>query len=59
MKPQLVIDGKTVRCSFDKSKKYGAIHMVNTFAIVDQLVLKQVEKRGDMAMVALRSTCIW
>jgi len=46
MKPQLAIDGKTVRCSFDKSKKYGAIHMVNTFTIVDEVVLGKWKSEG-------------
>ena len=37
----IAIDGKTVRRSFDKSKKQGAIHMVSAFSTANKVVLGQ------------------
>ncbi len=39
----MAIEGKTVRRSFDKGKKQGAIHMVSAFATANQVVLGQVK----------------
>lgn len=35
----IVIDGKTVRRSFDKKKRQGAIHMVSAFSAANSMVL--------------------
>jgi len=39
----IAIDGKTVRRSFDKSKKQGAIHMVSAFSTANKVVLGQLK----------------
>lgn len=42
----IAIDGKTLRGTYDKDKRSGAIHMVSAFSAVNQTVLGQV-KTGD------------
>lgn len=42
----IAIDGKTLRRSYDKGKRKGAIHMVSAFSTANQVVLGQV-KTGD------------
>tara|TARA_R110001599_G_scaffold253132_3_gene453360 strand:+ start:133 stop:1269 length:1137 start_codon:yes stop_codon:yes gene_type:complete len=37
----IAIDGKTLRRSYDKSKRKGAIHMVSAFCVENSLVLAQ------------------
>ena len=39
----IAIDGKTIKGSYDKSKRKGLIHMVSTFSAVSQVVLGQVK----------------
>ncbi len=39
----IAIDGKTVRRSFDKSKKQGAIHMISAFSTANKVVLGQLK----------------
>ena len=39
----IAIDGKTVRRSFDKNKKQGAIHMVSAFSTANKVVLGQLK----------------
>lgn len=39
----VAVDGKTVRRSYDKSRRRGAIHMVSAFAAANSLVLGQVK----------------
>jgi predicted transposase YbfD/YdcC len=39
----IAVDGKTVRRSFDKSKKQGAIHMVSAFSTANKVVLGQLK----------------
>ena len=39
----IAIDGKTVRGSYDKSKRRGAIHMVSAFASANSVVVGQVK----------------
>lgn len=42
----IAIDGKTLRRTYNKDKRCGAIHMVSAFSAVNQTVLGQV-KTGD------------
>lgn len=39
----IAIDGKTVRRSFDKNRKQGAIHMVSAFSTANKVVLAQLK----------------
>ena len=39
----IAIDGKTVRGSYDKSNKRGAIHMVSAFCAANEVVIGQVK----------------
>ncbi|MFT5295356.1 MAG: hypothetical protein ACI9YH_001370 [Colwellia sp.] len=39
----IAVDGKTVRGSYDKKSKQGAIHMVSAFAAENGVVLGQVK----------------
>ena len=45
----IAIDGKTLRCSYDKGKEQAAIHMVNAWATTNRLVLGQrkVDKKSN------------
>ena len=50
----IVIDGKTIRRSYDKSKRQGAIHMVSAFSNANNLVLGQVktdEKSNEITAI--------
>lgn len=40
----IAVDGKTVRRSYDKSKRKGAIHMVSSFSTANSVVMGQVKK---------------
>ena len=55
----IAIDGKTVRRSFDKSKKQGAIHMVSAFSTANKVVLGQLKtaaKSNESVPWALKLT---
>ncbi|SQD80115.1 conserved protein of unknown function, might be transposase [Moritella yayanosii] len=39
----VAIDGKTIKGSYDKSKRKGLIHMVSAFSAANQVVLGQVK----------------
>ena len=39
----ITIDGKTVRGSYDKSNKRGAIHMVSAFFAANEVVIGRVK----------------
>ena len=55
----IAIDGKTVRRSFDKSKKQGAIHMVSAFSTANKVVLGQLKtatKSNESVPCALKLT---
>ena len=55
----IAIDGKTVRRSFDKNKKQGAIHRVSAFSIANKLVLgllKTATKSNESVPWALKLT---
>lgn len=41
----IAIDGKTLRGSYDKSRKKGAIHMVSAFSAANGVVLGQVKTK--------------
>ena len=50
----IAIDGKTVRGSYDKTKKRGAIHMVSAFCAVNEVVIGQVktaEKSNEITAI--------
>ena len=50
----IAIDGKTVRGSYDKSKKRGAIHMVSVFCAANKVVIGQVktaEKSNEITAI--------
>jgi predicted transposase YbfD/YdcC len=50
----IAIDGKTVRGSYDKSKKRGAIHMVSAFSAANEVVLGQIktqEKSNEITAI--------
>ena len=55
----IAIDGKTVRRSFDKNKKQGAIHMVSAFSTANKVVLGQLKtatKSNESVPWALKLT---
>ncbi|WP_079253982.1 ISAs1 family transposase [Endozoicomonas arenosclerae] len=50
----IAIDGKTVRRSYDKSKKRGAIHMISAFSAANNVVLGQLkteEKTNEITAI--------
>jgi predicted transposase YbfD/YdcC len=50
----IAIDGKTVRRSYNKSRRQGAIHMVSAFSAANELVLGQVktdEKSNEITAI--------
>lgn len=50
----IAIDGKTLRRSYDKGKRKGAIHMVSAFSAANQVVLGQVktsEKSNEITAI--------
>ncbi len=50
----VAIDGKTVRRSYDKAKRLGAIHMVSAFSTANNVVLGQVkteEKSNEITAI--------
>ena len=50
----IAIDGKTVRGSYDKSNKRGAIHMVSAFCAANEVVIGQVktaEKSNEITAI--------
>ena len=50
----IAIDGKTVRGSYDKSKKRGAIHMVSAFCAANEVVIGQIktaEKSNEITAI--------
>ena len=50
----VAIDGKTLRSSYDKSRKRGAIHMVSAFSAANNVVLGQVktaEKSNEITAI--------
>lgn len=50
----IAVDGKTVRKSYDKSKRKGAIHMVSAFSTANSVVMGQVktnEKSNEITAI--------
>ncbi|HCB4956206.1 ISAs1 family transposase [Salmonella enterica] len=50
----IAVDGKTVRRSYDKSKRKGAIHMVSAFSTANSVVMGQVktnEKSNEITAI--------
>lgn len=50
----IAIDGKTIKGSYDKSKRKGLIHMVSAFSAANQVVLGQVktsEKSNEITAI--------
>ena len=47
----IAIDGKTIRGTYDKSKRSGAIHMVSAFSSANQVVLGQVKTAENINTV--------
>ncbi len=43
----IAIDGKTLRGSYDKSRRRGAIHVISAFAAMVGVVLGQLKKRWE------------
>jgi len=51
---EIVIDVKTIKDSYNKSKRKGLIHMVRAFSGANQIVLEQVkraEKYNEITVV--------
>ncbi len=42
-KDVIAIDGKTLRHSYDKSRRKGAIHVISAFSIMHSLVIGQIK----------------
>lgn len=50
----IAIDGKTLRRSYDKSRRRGAIHMISAFSTMNSLVLGQIktdEKSNEITAI--------
>ncbi|MBT9747103.1 ISAs1 family transposase, partial [Enterobacteriaceae bacterium MCC505] len=43
-KDVIAIDGKTLRHSYDKSRRRGAIHVISAFSTMHSLVIGQIKK---------------
>ncbi|EHW75216.1 hypothetical protein ECDEC10C_2424 [Escherichia coli DEC10C] len=43
-KDVIAIDGKTLRHSYDKSRRRGAIHVISAFSTMHSLVLGQIKR---------------
>ncbi|WP_332391487.1 ISAs1 family transposase [Escherichia coli] len=43
MKDVIAIDGKTLRHSYDKSRRRGAIHVISAFSTMHSLVIGQIK----------------
>lgn len=39
----IAIDGKTLRGSYDKSRRHGAMHVISAFCAMDGIVLGQLK----------------
>ncbi|CDU11563.1 conserved hypothetical protein [Vibrio coralliirubri] len=53
----IAIDGKTLRDTYNKDKRCGAIHMVSTFSAANQVVLGQVkttDKSNEFKAIPVR-----
>lgn len=54
----IAIDGKTLRGSYDKSRKKGAIHMISAFSAANGVVLGQVKtKEKSNEITAIPELC--
>ncbi|GAB2597744.1 hypothetical protein GCM10026986_26370 [Nitrincola alkalisediminis] len=42
----IAIDGKTLRNSYDKSRRHGAIHMISAFCIESSMMIEQLKNSG-------------
>lgn len=50
----IAIDRKTLRRSYDKSRRRGAIHMISAFSIMNSMVLGQIktdEKSNEITAI--------
>ncbi len=50
----IAIDGKTLRGTYDKGRRQGAIHMVSAFSAANQVVIGQVktsEKSNEITAI--------
>ncbi|WP_299022915.1 ISAs1 family transposase, partial [uncultured Photobacterium sp.] len=50
----IAIDGKTLRSTYDKGRRQGAIHMVSAFSAANQVVIGQVktsEKSNEITAI--------
>ncbi len=53
-KDVIAIDGKTLRHSYDKSRRKGAIHVISAFSTMHSLVLGQIktdEKSNEITAI--------
>ncbi len=53
-KDVIAIDGKTLRHSYDKSRRKGAIHVISAFSIMHSLVIGQIktdEKSNEITAI--------
>ncbi len=46
-KDVIAIDGKTLRHSYDKSRRRGAIHVISAFSTMHSLVIGQIRNTVD------------
>lgn len=53
----IAVDGKTVRCSYNKSEERSAIHMVNAFATAQGLCLGQSKVDCKTNEITETSSC--
>ena len=62
-KDVIAINGKTLRHSYDKSRRRGAIHVISAFSTMHSLVLGQIktdEKSNEItAIPEMRTETIW
>ena len=53
-KDVIAIDGKTLRHSYDKSRRRGAIHVISAFSTIHSLVIGQIrtdEKSNEITAI--------
>lgn len=59
-KDVIAIDGKTLRHSYDKSRRKGAIHVISAFSTMHSLVIGQIrtdEKSNEITPILNFLTC--
>ncbi|WP_354156721.1 ISAs1 family transposase, partial [Escherichia coli] len=49
----MAIDGKTLRHSYDKSRRRGAIHVISAFSTMHSLVIGQIRRMRNLMRLQL------